>query len=538
MEKVVPPIIILILFFYILSPSIKSKPVHLIPYPNEIELLNGCCDLSGGITTSSDNLASEHLYKYFGDDFGIFQNKKGVPISFVLSEDVKNEEGYQLIVNRKKIIIKASTHKGNFYAVQTLRQLVKDKKIPCLRITDEPEFSWRGYMLDEARHFHGKETVKRILEDMALLKMNTFHWHLTDDAGWRIEISKYPLLTEVGSRRDSTQIEDKDLIAPPETGDPAYDAFLRKYKSNKFDHRPHSGYYSQEEIREIVRYAEERCIKIVPEISMPGHASAAIAAYPWLGTTKKPIKVPCKFGVMTQVYDPSSPEVIQFFKDVLGEVSYLFPSGYIHIGGDEVKFDQWQASESIQQYMKENHLKNYRDIQIKMTNEICTFIEEELGKQMVGWNEILGINPHQWQKEVDNSHVELSRNAIVQFWAGNKDILTYAIDHGYKIIHTFSQDTYIDYSYEQLPLERAYRFSPLPDGYPKESVLGLGCQMWTEWVRDRRDLEYHTYPRIAAYAETGWTAKEKKSYDRFTNSLQPLLSRWRDKGYNLPKIDF
>ncbi|SCD21269.1 beta-N-acetylhexosaminidase [Proteiniphilum saccharofermentans] len=531
-------IIILVSSFYIFFPSIKSQPLHLIPYPNELELLSGHCDLSGGINCSSNSPASEQLYKYLSGDFDIVQNKKGIPVNFVTSEEIKNEEGYQLIVNRDRIIIKASAYKGSFYAIQTLRQLVKDKKIPCLHITDEPQFLWRGYMLDEARHFHGKETVKRILDDMALLKMNTFHWHLTDDAGWRIEIRKYPLLTEIGSRRDSTQIEDKDLIAPPETGDPAYDAFLRRYKSEKFDNKPHSGHYSQEEIREIVKYAEGRCIKIVPEISMPGHASAAIASYPWLGTTKKPIGVPCKFGVMTQVYDPSSPEVIQFFKDVLREVNNLFPSGYIHIGGDEVKFDQWQASQSIQQYMKENDLKNYRDIQIKLTNDICTFIEEELGKQMVGWNEILGINPHQWQKEVDNSHVELSKNAIVQFWAGNKDILSYAINNGYKIIHTFSQDTYIDYSYEQLPLERAYNFSPVPDGYAKESILGLGCQMWTEWIRNRKDLEYHTYPRIAAYAETGWTAKEKKSYDRFKSSLNPLLTHWRDKGYNLPKIDF
>lgn len=531
-------IIVLALSFFISFPSIKSQPLRLIPYPNDVKILGGYCDLSGGIITSSNDLVSKQLYKYFSTNFDIAQNKKGIPVNFVISKDIKNDEGYQLIINRGRIIIKASTYKGNFYAVQTLRQLVKDKKIPCLHITDEPQFPWRGYMLDEARHFHGKETVKRILDDMALLKMNTFHWHLTDDAGWRIEIRKYPLLTEIGSRRDSTQIEDKDLITPGETGDPAYDAFLRRYKSEKFDNKPHSGYYSQGEIREIVKYAKERCIKIVPEISMPGHASAAIASYPWLGTTKKPIEIPCKFGVMTQVYDPSSPEVIHFFKDVLSEVSDLFPSGYIHIGGDEVKFDQWQASWSIQEYMKENGLKSYRDIQIKLTNDICTFIEEKLGKQMVGWNEILGINLHPWQKEVDNSHVELSKNAIVQFWTGNEDILSYAINNGYKVIHTFSQETYIDYSYEQLPLERAYSFSPLPDGYPKESVLGLGCQMWTEWIRDRKDLEYHTYPRIAAYAETGWTAKEKKSYDRFKSSLYPLFTRWKDKGYNLPEIDF
>lgn len=525
------------LLLFILHLPLQAGPLQLIPYPDEVELLNGSCDLSGGIKTKENSLAAQQLHAYFEADFGIIKDSRGIPVEFITSTKIINEEGYQLTVNKKRITIIASSHKGHFYAIQTLRQLVRDKKIPCLRITDQPQFPWRGYMLDEARHFHGKETVKRVLDDMALLKMNTFHWHLTDDAGWRIEIKKYPLLTEIGSRRDSTQIEDKELVTPGETGDPAYDAFLRRYKSEKFDSNPHAGYYSQEEIREIVEYADERCIQIVPEISMPGHASAAIASYAWLGTTKKPITVPCKFGVMSQVYDPSSPEVMQFLKDVLTEVSNLFPSGYIHIGGDEVKFDQWRESRSIEQYMEDNNLQNYRDIQVKLTNDMCIFIEGELGKKMVGWNEILGINPHQWEREEKESRVKLSKDAIVQFWAGDKDILRYAIDHGYKVIHSYSKDTYIDYSYEQLPLERAYSFNPLPDGAPKESIIGVGCQLWTEWVRDRADLEYHTYPRIAAYAESGWTPSEKKSYERFKNALLPLLKRWKDKGYTLPKLE-
>jgi len=465
---------------------------------------------------------------------GIAKNPKGVPVKFVNTESMTNPEAYVLDVLPNEIQISAKSAAGHFYALQTLRQLLKNKQLPCVRIDDSPAFGWRAFMLDEARHFHGKETVKMLLDEMARLKMNRFHWHLTDDAGWRIEIPGYPLLTEIGSRRDSTQIADPTLQTPGETGNPAYDEFLRRYQSNKFDPQPHSGYYTKEDIREIVQYAADRHIVIVPEISMPGHASAAIAAYSWLGTTGEKIKVPERFGVMTEVYDPSSPRVMQFLKDVLREVSQLFPGKYIHIGGDEVKFNAWQKSEAVTNYMKEHQLQNYRDVQVHFTNEICSFIEKDLGKKMMGWNEILGINAHNWARATPDATHQLSKEAVVHFWTGNMNILNYALDNGYTVVNSYSDDTYLNYSYDQIPLKRSYAFTPVPQGYNKSQIYGIGCQLWTEWIRNRKDIEYHVFPRIAAYAETAWTDQDRKSYSRFLDVLEVLKARWKQLGYNLP----
>lgn len=514
---------------------IAGEAIHVTPYPNQVEIRDGFCDLSKGVVAVGSDIAAEQLYQYLRTDYDILRNSAGVPVTFVTTDEIENKEGYRLEIGSTGITIGGASDKGHFYAIQTLRQLIKDHKAPCLVITDSPAFTWRAFMLDEARHFHGKETVKRLMDEMARLKMNRFHWHLTDDTGWRIEIRKYPLLTQIGSRRDSTQIDDKELNLPGETGNPAYDAFLKRYQSNKYDSRPHAGFYTQDEIRELVAYAAERHIEIVPEISMPGHASAAIAAYPWLGTTKERITVPCKFGVLSQVYDPSSPQVMTFLQDVLREVSEVFPSPYIHIGGDEVKFGQWEQSASVQQYMKDNGLANCRDLQVKMTNDMCHFIEAELGKTMIGWSEILGINSHLWGRQTADATEKLSQKAIVQFWTGNKDILHYALKNGYRVVNSYCEDTYIDYSYDQVPLERAYGFDPVPAGYRKEHIYGLGCQLWTEWVRDRNDVEYHVFPRIAAYAETAWTDTDNKSYERFKACLNPMVARWINLGYNVPK---
>lgn len=513
----------------------ERSVISVLPYPNEVKVRSGFCDLTGGLSVHADSLIGSFVKEYFEDGMGIRLCPEGAELKFVSDPEIENPEGYELRIRPGKIEVAAQGDAGWFYALQTLRQLVRDGNLPCSDIKDAPAFAWRDFMLDEARYFHGKETVKRILDDMALLKMNTFHWHLTDDAGWRIEILEYPRLTEIGARRDSTQIRADRPDFPAETGDPAYDAFLQAYHSEVFDTKPHCGYYTQDDIREIVAYAAERQIKIVPEISMPGHASAAIASYPWLGTTKKRISVPCTFGVKDEAYDVSSPEVIAFFKDVLTEVSGLFPSDYIHIGGDEVKYGQWQASPSVQEYMKDNGISNCRELQVKFTNDMCAFIEDELHKKMIGWNEILGFNCHQWGSEYSESLRPLSKNAVVQFWAGDKDILEYALDNGYRVIHSYCEDTYINYSYDQIPLERAYAFNPVPAGYDGDCIVGLGCQLWTEWIGDRQTLEFQAYPRIAAYAETGWTSAGNKSYARFRENLEPLIEYWRDKGYNISK---
>lgn len=528
---------ILFCLFSIFCAFGAKDTLNIIPYPNKVEVLDGYCDLSKGVNVVGEKVMAKQLYDCFQNDFGISQKSKGVKVFVVYSSEITNEEGYRLNIDSDSITIHASNRKGHFYALQTLRQLVSDKQLPRVRIIDEPTFSWRAFMLDEARHFHGKEVVKKMIDEMAALKMNTFHWHLTDDAGWRVEIRKYPLLTKIGSKRDSTQIEDLNLQVPGETGNAAYDAFLRRYQSNKFDGKPHQGYYTHQDIKDIVAYANERCVLVIPEISMPGHASSAIASYPWLGTTGQPIEVPTRFGVMLNVFDPSSKKAVQFLKDVLAEISPLFPAPYIHIGGDEVKHDQWKASKNISKYMEENNLKNYKDVQVKFTNEISDFVEKELGKSIIGWSEILGVDTHAWQKDAGKATQSLSKNAVVQFWTGNKDILKFALDNNYKVVNSYCEDTYLDYSYEQLPLKRSYAFQVVPEGYKNSSIIGLGCQLWTEWVPDIATIQYQAFPRIAAYAELGWTSEDNKSYNRFLKNLKPLMAKWEAKGYNLPKIE-
>ena len=248
------------------------------------------------------------------------------------TESKEKAEKYTLTVDSKTIQIRSNGASGVFYGIQSLRQVIKDNKVQSLVINDAPRFGWRAFMLDEGRYFKGEKVVKDILDQMAFLKMNTFHWHLTDDGGWRIEIKKYPKLTEIGSKR---------RMSEPAPGSAIY---LIVYRIPDF--------YTQEQIKDIIKYAAERHITIIPEIEMPGHASAAIASYPWLGAENKQIEVPISFGIKSDVFNVANPKVKQFLHDVLDEVMALFPSKIVHIGGDEVKYDQWKASAEVNEYMK------------------------------------------------------------------------------------------------------------------------------------------------------------------------------------------
>lgn len=370
-------------------------------------------------------------------------------------------------------------------------------------------------MLDEGRYFKGEQVVKQILDQMALLKMNVFHWHLTDDQGWRIEIRKYPLLTKVGSKRDSTQ-----------TG-----VWPSGWKSNVYDGVPHEGYYTQQQIKDIVRYAADRHITIVPEIEMPGHASAAIAAYPYLGADNKPIKVPVKFGVQYNVFNVADPKVERFIENVLDEVLDLFPSNVIHIGGDEVRYDQWKNSAQVQAYLKEHGLGSPADLQVSFTNNISHWLEAK-HRRMMGWNEILGGKVHDYNQG-EAAGQKLSQTAIVQFWVGDTSLVSHAVAEGYDIVNSLSDFTYLDYDDKAIGLEKAYSFDPIPAGLPAKDtvkILGLGCQMWGEWIPTVDKMNEHIYPRIAAYAETGWTSRENKSYSKFTGRLQAMEEYWTSQG--------
>ena len=509
---------LLLLFFLIISCNqpngVSVDPeTYLLPYPNQIFIQKNTINLSKGLKVSNG------IYSSYLKDQLLLNNvpyDKGVKVIFEKSNlDTLGDEGYQLIAKNNKISILSNTKAGTFYGIQTLLQLTKLEVVQELEIIDKPQFKWRAYMLDEGRYFQGKEVVKYILNEMAHLKMNVFHWHLTDDAGWRIEIKKYPLLTQIGSKRDSTQINYQG----------------KKWGSEVFDGVPHRGFYTQDDIKEIVAYAENLNIKIVPEIAMPGHASAAIASYPFLGSSKQPIKVPEKFGVGKDIFNPASPKTITFIHDVLKEVSDLFPGDIIHTGGDEVKYDQWKTNEDVKHLMKKNQLENYGDLQVHFTNNISNYINSVMGKRMMGWNEIMGNNLHNWGNNDDNATTKLSKNAIIHFWKGGLENLKIAIDAGHDLVNSDHNYTYLDYTYEQIDLNKAYGFNPIPEGLTKEEaeqILGLGTQMWGEWTPTKKEVYSQTFPRIAAYAETGWTLTNNKNYKRFKSSLTLLFKKWEE----------
>jgi hexosaminidase len=490
----------------------------MIPYPNQIQMQGAFIDLSEGIKITGNSKYQKYLVNNLKDRS--IQLDGSISLNLIKDKNVKGIEEYIIKCQGNTIEIKSSTDAGEFYGIQTFLQLINNKQLPEIFIKDKPRFKWRSYLLDEARHFQGKKVVKNILDEMARLKMNVFHWHLTDDQGWRIEIKKYPLLTKIGSKRDSTEV--------------------KRHPKRKYDGKPHSGFYTQEEIKEIVEYASFRNINIMPEIGMPGHASAAIAAYPYLGTNKKKIKVPCKFGVGADVYDPSSPKTRKFIEDVLIEVANLFPFNTIHIGGDEVRYDHWRNSKEVNKYKNKHALPTFSDIQVKFTNEISQFVESKIGKRIMGWNEILGQRVHKWSKHETDAKTKLSKKAIVQFWNGTEENFKTAIKRGHQVVNSNSRYTYLDKNYKTIPLTLAYTFNPIPHrirGKEKNQIIGMGCQMWGESTRNAKDVYRRTFPRIAAYAEVCWTKEENKDYLRFYNSLPQLLNIWKSKGINYGSLN-
>ncbi|WP_420602171.1 beta-N-acetylhexosaminidase [Flagellimonas sp.] len=513
--------------------SFTSDEINLLPQPNEVTLSENSFALKDGMDIVFSDDASEDLVSAFSEEItqrtglelSVSNNGQG-DIVFTSLPDL-GEEAYQLDVNPKKINISASTSAGFFYGIETLKQLLtKDTEesvwlIPSITIKDAPRFGWRAYMLDESRYFHGADFVKQVLDQMASLKMNIFHWHLTDDAGWRIEIKKYPKLTEVGSYRTDSEIE--------------------TWKSGKLSGEPHGGFYTQEEIKELVAYAAERHITIVPEFEIPGHSSAAIAAYTWLGTAGKDIDVPVKFGRHYDNYDVTNPKVEQFVKDVLLELFELFPSEVVHIGGDEVGYDVWNESRHVQEYMKEHGIKTAADLQIQFTNKISKFIEQH-GRRMMGWNEIMGKNIHgdfEEKKHDKEAETELAKNTVVHFWKGDLNLATEAAQKGYGIVNSLHSNTYLDYNYNSISLEKAYGFDPIPEGLEPqyhENIYGLGCQMWSEWTPTNKDVERQTFPRIAAYAEVGWTDPENKNFESFKTALKIKQKEWDTLGINYAKV--
>jgi hexosaminidase len=504
----------------------------IVPYPNKLIATEGEFRFKGilkvvaGKTFKSE---LETLKPIFEEEYftQLISSKSGSLV--VVKNETLTKEAYKLIVTREKIRIEASAGAGYYYAFQTIRQLMKlngdgSYSIPACTIEDQPAFAWRSFLLDEGRFFQGAKVVKSLLDQMAYMKMNVFHWHLTDDQGWRIEIKKYPLLTSVGGWRDSTCLRRSYLVGTNP------DILTAWKNEDTMVPEAGGGYYTQAEIREIVAYAAKRHITIVPEIDVPGHITAAIVAYPWLTAIAAPQKVPAKWGIYQYALNVTDDRVNTFVKDVFTEVMDLFPGKVIHIGGDEVKYDSWKDNPEIKQYMQNNGLKTFADLHIDFTNRLSVFLQQH-GRSLMGWNEIMG-NVHV-EKGSQNAQSKLAKNSVIQFWKGNEQQFTEILDQGYDMVNSDRYFTYFDWGIERTPLDKIYHFSVIPKGLSAQQakhIIGVGGEMWGEITPTVIAVNQRTFPRIAAIAELGWTLEENKDYSRFSIALMNLKKYWLKNG--------
>ena len=511
--------------------------ISIVPYPNHLEPGHGTFAVKGeGVVC--DSRADERTQRAVAEFAAQLAKTSGgenpvtvadeLPASgirFVLDQTLP-EEGYRLDVTPKGVEVRASRFPGFFYAVQSLRQMLpaavygtepapgKEWVLPCVSIEDAPRFAYRGMHLDVARHFFSVEEVKRYLDVMAIHKLNRFHWHLTDDQGWRIEIKKYPELTTVGSIRKKTMI--------------------RKEWDN-YDNTPYGGYYTQDEIRDIVAYAADRAITVIPEIDLPGHMLSALTAYPELGCTGGPYEVWGRWGVADDVLCPGQEKTFEFLEDVLDEVVGLFPSELIHIGGDECPKVRWEKCPRCQArirqlglrdkdgYTAEHYLQGY------VTDRIGKYLAER-GRRIIGWDEIL--------------EGQAPSDAIVMSWRGSAGGIK-AAKLGHDVIMTPNSHFYFDYYQSPdadaepfgiggcVTIDKVYSFDPMAGLTPEQQahILGVQANLWTEYIADIRHAQHMVLPRMAALAETGW-ANDRKDYNDFVRRIPALVAVYKAEGYN------
>ena len=441
--------------------------------------------------------------------------------AIVLAVDagIGNSEGYRLKCDKNGVTITGGSEVGVFYGIQTLYKSLPITKgtgnvaaVPAGEVNDMPRFTYRGFMLDVGRHFYPVEYIKEVIDMLAMHNINYFHWHLTEDQGWRIEIKKYPRLTEVGSVRKRTLIDQK---------------------TQTYDETPHSGYYTQEEAREVVAYAAERHITVIPEIDLPGHMMAALVAYPELGCTGGPYEMPCRWGVFDDVLCGGNEATLQFAKDVLSEIMDIFPSPYIHIGGDECPKKHWKTCAKCQAKIKELGLEDTAEH--SKENQLQTYFMGEVGKlinsrgrKMMGWDEMLegGLAP----------------GATVMSWTSPKPAAKTARLH-HDVVVTPIQYLYFSNPYHNgrkgiKSLQRVYNFEPMPSELTADEqkyVIGTQGCLWTEWTRDTVKVEWQILPRMAALSELQWAQPEKKDFNSFLQRLTPLLKVYDSRGFGYRK---
>lgn len=525
-----------------ISAQQKEVSYQVIPQPQQVELQQGTPFVLNAKTIIAypiGNMAlsedAKFLSDYIKETMGLTiipvtskKSKMKNAILLALDPTIENEEGYSLTVDKDRITISGKTAAGVFYGVQTLRKSMPavtgtaQLSFPPVTISDYPRFAYRGMMLDCGRHFFPAKFIKEYIDLLALHNMNRFHWHLTEDQGWRIEIKKYPKLTEIGSKRAQTVIG---------------------HNSGKFDGQPYGGFYTQEEIKDIVAYAAARHITIIPEIDMPGHMCAALASYPYLGCTGGPYKVQEQWGVFDDVLCVGKESTFKFIEDVLSELIQLFPSKYISIGGDEAPRVRWQTCPLCQKRIKDEGLKS--DSKHKAEDRLQSYfmsrIEKFLnskGRQIFGWDEIL--------------EGDIAPNASVMSWRGMSGGIEAAKLH-HNVVMT--PNTYVYFDYYQspdvdkeplaiggyLPVKSVYAFEPAPDSLAadiKPYIIGAQANVWTEYMPTTKQVEYMVLPRMSALSEVQWTLPEKKDYKNFTIRLPRLLDFYQRDNLNYAKHVF
>ena len=527
------------------NEMLTAQEIALTPQPAHLTVKDGRFEFGNQLKAKVTPYQGDSIRMVFESFKKELQEATGIKVSSTQKEakariilDLNPQlpaEAYKLNVSKKQVRIEASRPAGFYYALQTLKQLMPRNvmagvatsdhsqwSLPSDEIEDAPRFEWRGFMLDEGRHFFGKDEIKRVIDMMAIYKMNRFHWHLTEDQGWRIEIKKYPKLTETGAWRNSKVLAYGDV---------------------KPDGERYGGFYTQKDIKEIVAYAKKKFIEIIPEIDIPGHSQAAVAAYPEFLACDPENKheVWLQQGISTDVINVANPKAMQFAKEVIDELTELFPFNYIHLGGDECPTNKWQKNDECKKLLSEIGSSNFRDLQIYFYKQLKDYIATKPAdqqRQLIFWNEVLHGNTS-----------ILGNDITIMAWIGANAAAKQAAKQGMNTILSPQIPYYINRKQSKLPtepmsqghgtetVEAVYNYQPLKDvdAALQPYYKGVQANFWTEWVTEPSVLEYLMLPRLAAVAEAGWTPQEKRNYEDFKERIRKDAELYDLKGWNYGK---
>ena len=527
------------------NEMLTAQEIALTPQPAHLTVKDGRFEFGNQLKAKVTPYQGDSIRMVFESFKKELQEATGIKVSSTQKEakariilDLNPQlpaEAYKLNVSKKQVRIEASRPAGFYYALQTLKQLMPRNvmagvatsdhsqwSLPSVEIEDAPRFEWRGFMLDEGRHFFGKDEIKRVIDMMAIYKMNRFHWHLTEDQGWRIEIKKYPKLTETGAWRNSKVLAYGDV---------------------KPDGERYGGFYTQKDIKEIVAYAKKKFIEIIPEIDIPGHSQAAVAAYPEFLACDPENKheVWLQQGISTDVINVANPKAMQFAKEVIDELTELFPFNYIHLGGDECPTNKWQKNDECKKLLSEIGSSNLRDLQIYFYQQLKDYIATKPAdqqRQLIFWNEVLHGNTS-----------ILGNDITIMAWIGANAAAKQAAKQGMNTILSPQIPYYINRKQSKLPtepmsqghgtetVEAVYNYQPLKDvdAALQPYYKGVQANFWTEWVTEPSVLEYLMLPRLAAVAEAGWTPQEKRNYEDFKERIRKDAELYDLKGWNYGK---